>query len=155
MKAVITTVAAVAALAAAGAASAQDWRQPANYGEVTLYAGFTPDPFTVNLTAGGNLNAQYTVSSSCRGYVTNAPDVQLNYQAGSLPLIISVNSGADTTLLINGPDARWYCDDDGGEGLNPSLRWDYPMTGAYDIWVGSYSGQPAAATLSISELYTY
>ena len=29
------------------------------------------------------------------------------------------------------------------------------MSGAYDIWVGSYSGQPAAATLSISELYTY
>ena len=155
MKALITTIAAAAVIAAAGAASAQDYNQPSNYGDVTLYAGFTPDPFAVNLTAGGQIDASRSVSSSCRGYITNAPDVQLNYQAGSLPLIISVNSGADTTLVINAPDGRWYCDDDGGEGLNPSLRWNSPMTGAYDIWVGSYNGQPAGATLSISELYTY
>jgi hypothetical protein len=155
MKTVIAAVAAVAAIAAAGSAAAQNYSLPANYGEVTLYAGFTPDPFTVNLTAGGNIDASYSVSSSCRGYITNAPDVQLNYSAGSLPLIISVNSGSDTTLVINGPDGRWYCDDDGGEGLNPSIRWNSPMSGAYDIWVGSYSGNAAGATLSISELYTY
>lgn len=156
MKAVISTVAAIAALAAAGTAAAQDWRLPANYGEVTLYSGFTPDPFLVNVTAGGSINAQNAISGSCRGWISNAPDVQVNYSAGnSLPLIISVNSGADTTLVINAPDGRWYCDDDGGDGLNPSLRWGSPPSGAYDIWVGSYNGSAAAAVLSISELYTY
>lgn len=156
MKAVITTIAAAAVIAAAGAASAQNYSLPSNYGDVTLYYGFSPDPFTVNLIAGGTIDASYSVSSSCRGYITNAPDVQLNYSAGSLPLIISVNSSSDTTLVINGPDGRWYCDDDGGAyGLNPSLRWNAPMSGTYDIWVGSYSGQASQATLSISELDTY
>jgi len=155
MKAVIATVAAVAALAAAGSAAAQDWRLPANYGATTLYSGFTPDPFTVNVIAGGSIDSSSAISSSCRGWISSAPDFELTYSAGSLPLIISVNSGADTTLVINGPDRRWYCDDDGGEGLNPSLRWGSPPSGTYDIWVGSYSGQAAQATLSISELYTY
>ena len=120
MKAVITAIAAVATIAAAGAASAQDYSLPSNYGDVNLYSGFTPDPFTVNLTAGGNIDAQYAISGNCRGAITNAPDVQLNYSAGGLPLIISVNSSADTTLVVNGPDGRFYCDDDGGQsGLKP------------------------------------
>ncbi|HRH21034.1 MAG TPA: peptidase, partial [Brevundimonas sp.] len=83
------------------------------------------------------------------------PDFELTYSAGSLPLIISVNSNADTTLVVNAPDARWYCDDDGGNGLNPSLRWNAPMSGTYDIWVGTFGGGNAPATLSISELYSY
>ncbi|MBN8552793.1 MAG: peptidase S1 [Caulobacterales bacterium] len=156
MKILVATAAAAAALLAAGSVAAQDWRLPANYGAVTLYSGFTPDPFTVNVVAGGSIDASSAISSSCRGWISSAPDVELTYQAGgSLPLIISVNSSSDTTLVINGPDARWYCDDDGGEGLNPSLRWGSPPSGTYDIWIGSYGGQAASATLSISELYTY
>ena len=156
MKAVVTTLAAVAALAVtAGAASAQYWQIAPNYGSVSLRAGFTPDPYNINLTAGGNIDVSYSVSSDCRGYVTNAPDVELYYSAGSLPLIISTNSSSDTTLVVNGPDGSWYCDDDGGEGLNASLRWNRPMSGAYHIWVGTYGSNPAAATLSISELYSY
>ena len=155
MKAVIATVAAVAALAAAGSAAAQDWRLPANYGAVTLYSGFTPDPFTLNVTSGGPIDASASVSSSCRGWISNAPDFELTYSAGSLPLAISVNSASDTTLVINGPDGLWYCDDDGGDGLNPSLRWDSPPSGTYDIWVGSYQRANYSATLSISELYSY
>ena len=51
--------------------------------------------------------------------------MRLNYRAGSYPLIISVASRSDTTLVVNGPDGSWYCDDDGGNyGLNsgPALR---------------------------------
>ena len=156
MKAVVTTLAAVAALAVtAGAASAQNWQIAPNYGSVSLRAGFTPDPYNINLTAGGNIDVSYSVSSDCRGYVTNAPDVELYYSAGSLPLISSTNSSSDTTLVVTGPDGSWYCDDDGGEGLNASLRWNRPMSGAYHIWVGTYGSNPAAATLSISELYSY
>lgn len=127
--------------------------EAANYGTVTLRSGFTPDPRVVSLRAGGSINAA-NISSGCRGYVTRAPDVELSYTAGSLPLIISNSSSADTTLVVNGPDGQWYCDDDGGvNGSNPALRWNSPMTGTYDIWVGTYrSGASQPARLNISEV---
>lgn len=126
-----------------------------NYGTISLSAGFVPDPVTVNLSSGGTYDASM-ISSSCRGYIAGPPDVRLHYQAGSLPLILSVSSSTDTTLVVNGPNGQWYCDDDGGAyGLNPALRFDYPQSGQYDIWVGTYgSATYAPATLHISELYS-
>lgn len=158
MKVIVRAVAAVAVLAAsAGVAAAQNYNLNANYGAVRLNSGFTPDPYNINLSSGGSINAANAIGGSCRGYISNAPDFELTYSAGSsLPLIISVNSSADTTLVVNGPDGRWYCDDDGGDGLNPSLRFGRPMSGTYDIWVGTYgSSSLQSATLSISELYSY
>lgn len=144
---------ALAALAFAAPALAQDFSAAPNYGTVRLTAGFAPDPYVVDVRAGGNLDAS-GISPRCRGGVSNAPDVRLHYVAGSLPLIISVASSADTTLVINGPDGSWYCNDDGGvNGLNPSLRWNSPQSGQYDIWVGSYdSSTTPAARLHISEV---
>ncbi|MBL8535946.1 MAG: peptidase S1 [Hyphomonadaceae bacterium] len=138
---------------AAGAAQAQDFNAAPNYGTLNLTTGFSPDPAVVNVTAGGELNAA-NLSSSCRGSISNAPDVRLNFRAGSsLPLIISVASSADTTLVVNGPDGSWYCDDDGGvNGLNPALRFNSPMSGRYEIWVGSYGGDLAASQLHVSEV---
>ena len=159
MRAFVRTAAAAAVVlvASAGAVSAQDFTRAANYGSVHLNAGFSPDPYNINLSSGGSINAANSIGGSCRGYISNAPDFELSYSAGSLPLIISVSSGADTTLVVNGPDGRWYCDDDGGQqGLNPSLNFGRPMSGTYDIWVGTYGGSSLqAATLSISELYSY
>ena len=125
----------------------------ANYGRIELSAGFTGDPRVINLRAGGSANAE-NIASGCRGYVSRAPDVELSYSAGSLPLILSVDSGADTTLIVNGPDGQWYCDDDGGvNGMNPALRWNSPLSGAYDIWIGTYSsGMSQPSRLNISEL---
>lgn len=146
--------AAFAASALAGAASAQNFSLNPAYGTVNLSGGFTPDPYIVNLQAGGNISAR-NISNSCAGFIADAPDVRLQFSAGSLPLIISTNASADTTLVINGPDGSWYCDDDGGQGFNASLRFNSPQSGQYDIWVGTYSSgslQPAA--LHISELYS-
>ena len=142
----------VCALAALPA-SAQDVDGRPNYGELSLDAGFADDPRIVDLAAGGDLNAD-RVSSDCRGFITNAPDYRLHYNSGSLPLIISVASQSDTTLVVNGPDGSWYCDDDGGEnGLNPSVRFNEPLSGRYEIWVGTYSsGATQPAELHISEL---
>ena len=133
--------------------AAQDVNQRANYGELTLTAGFANDPRVVDLQAGGD-RAASDLSSSCTGFVTNAPDVRLHYNAGSLPLIISVDSDEDTTLIVNAPDGSYYCDDDGGEnGLNPAIRFDSPDSGRYEIWVGTYSsGSLENARLHISEL---
>ena len=142
-----------AAVLVALPAAAQDFNADPNYGVINLRAGFEPDPQVIGLRSGGQINAQ-SVSNSCRGFISSAPDVRLFYTAGSLPLIISVRASADPTLVINGPDGSWYCDDDGGnEGLNPSVRFNRPSSGRYEIWVGTYGNaslQPAE--LHISEL---
>lgn len=139
------------ALLAASAAQAQDTSLPAAYGDHSLSVGFTPDPYSISLTAGGDLAAS-NVGSSCRGSIARAPDVQLTYSAGNLPLIITGDASSDTTLVVNGPDGQWYCDDDSGDGTNPQLRWNSPRSGVYDIWVGTYGGGTTPARLLISEL---
>jgi hypothetical protein len=141
------------ALAFSSTASAQNWQASPSYGETYLSSGFTPDPHSVRLSAGGSIRAQDRFSD-CRGYIADAPDYRLQYSAGSLPLYLNVDSDTDTTLVVNGPDGRWYCDDDGAdEALNPLLYWSNPPSGQYDIWVGTYSsGGLADATLFISEL---
>ena len=133
--------------------NAQDISGNANFGEVTLSSGFTPDPYVVGIVSGGNIDAD-SLGGSCRGRISNNPDFRLRWSAGSgsLPLIISASSSEDTTLVINAPDGRWYCNDDGGQGLNPSFRFNNPRGGRYEIWVGSYSGGNHSADLVISEL---
>ena len=144
-------------LAAAAAISTTASAQPnfnanPSFGTINLSAGFSPDPRVIAVTAGGRLSAQ-SIDPSCRGSVANAPDVRLNYEAGnSLPLIISVDSSADTTLAVNGPDGSWYCDDD-TNGANPVVRFNSPQSGRYDIYVGHYQeGSRIPARLHISEV---
>ena len=124
-----------------------------NFGTITLSAGFNNDPRVISLRAGGTLPGS-SAASNCSGFITRAPDVRLNYTAGSLPLILSVAASSDTTLVVNGPDGRWYCDDDGGRnGLNPAVRFNSPASGQYDIWVGTYrAGETQPARLHISEV---
>ncbi|MCC5997264.1 MAG: peptidase S1 [Oceanicaulis sp.] len=144
--------AALAATALTGMAAAQNFSLNPAYGTVHLSGGFTPDPHITNLQAGGNINAS-NFSRQCDGFIADAPDVRLQFSAGALPLIISTNAQADTTLVINGPDGSWYCDDDGGRGFNASVRFNNPQSGQYDIWVGTYSpGQLQPAGLYISEV---
>lgn len=158
MKTMTVMAAISAALFCAAAAGAQDYSQRPTYGTVNLASGFTPDPYTRDLESGGPINAAERSGGECQGYIANAPDFRLNWRAGdgSLPLVFSVVSNTDTTLVVNGPDGRWYCDDDGGNnGLNPSLVFRRPASGQYDIWVGTYGRAAlAGARLEISELYS-
>jgi hypothetical protein len=149
----LKTIICGAVLVAATSVTAQDYNAAPTYGTTTLTSGFTPDPQVVNLQSGGTINAT-NISSGCSGYIANAPDVRLNFTGGSLPLIISVTSTSDTTLIVNGPDGQWYCDDDSGvNGLNPMVRFNKVQSGRYDIWVGTYgSGTLQAAQLQISEV---
>ena len=153
MKPIIIAVAALAGLAAP--ALAQDYNGSPNFGEVHLQAGFTPDPHLTSLRAGGSIDAA-TRFNQCQGYITNAPDVRLHWSgSSSLSLKISAQASADVTLVVNGPNGQWYCDDDSGEGTNPSLTLK-PEAGRYEIWVGTYSsGETQRAILSISELESF
>lgn len=145
-------IAATAALLLiAPAAQAQDTSATATYGSVRLNSGFTPDPHSVSLTAGGSIDAS-TIGSPCTGSIARAPDYELTYTAGSLPLYIFATASSDTTLVVNGPDGQWYCDDDSNGGTNPQVTFNTPRSGTYDIWVGTFGGGTASATLNITEL---
>ena len=102
----------------------------------------------------GSIDAT-TLGNGCNGHIANAPDFQLTYNAGSFPLYFSVLSDADTTLVINGPDGSWYCNDD-TNGLNPVVVFGdgggTATSGTYDVWVGTFGDSNANATLYISEL---
>ena len=151
--ALVSSVVLAAALAVVPPAAAQNINGAPNYGTVTLRSGFTPDPHVTNLRSGGNVDAS-RVSSDCSGYISGAPDVRLVYSSGSLPLIISADARAYTTLVVNGPDGSWYCDDDSGDrGMNPSIRFNNPSSGRYEIWVGTYgSSSTEPAQIHISEV---
>ena len=133
-----------------------NWQATPLYGEINLRAGFRPDPYVQNVTAGGSSRNPVS-GSGCTGYINlSAPDFELNYTAGSgaLPLNFYVKSNEDTSLLIYTADGRWICDDDGGNGLNPLLSLTNPSSGSYQIWVGTYAAanRLSGATLNISEL---
>ena len=130
-------------------ALAQNAHLAPQHGTVVLNARFTPDPHTVGLTAGGSIR---TSRGGCRAYVSDAPDIVLDYRASVYALNIYVRSSADTTLLVNRPDGTWMCDDDGGNGNNPLISFPAPMPGQYSIFVGTYRSSTASATLYVSEL---
>lgn len=129
-----------------------NWQARPTYETATLRAGFTPDPWSRQLQAGGP-NQATSAGSGCSGYVNaSAPDFDLNYTAGSLSLYIYATSDADTTIVVNAPDGRYYCNDD-FMGLNPGVVFSSPQSGNYNIWVGVYgSGTTTPAQVKITEL---
>ena len=137
-------------------AIAQNLSAGPTYGTYSLSGGFNPDPTNIRVSSGGSIDAS-KLGNGCTGFIASAPDVRVNYDPGSLPLIISVSSSADTSLIINLPNGEWLCDDDSGNGaLNPSISLRNVQAGQYDIWVGTYGSTDAkSAQLSLSELTSY
>lgn len=118
------------------------------FGSAKLNAGFLPDPYTIDLQAGGNIR---TNLGGVKAHVAKAPDFSLHYTKGKYALSFTVKSAGDTTLLINLPDGSWVADDDSGGGLDPMIRIAEPASGRYDIYVGTYQKELVAATLNITE----
>src|SRR6185295_18245361 len=133
-------------------ARAQNVDLDPSYGAIDLVSGFQPDPLVIQVRSGGSIDAQ-SINPGCKGFIASAADLRINFTAGALPLIISVASEADTSLVVNGPDGAWYCDDDGGRnGRNPSLRFNRPQSGQYNIWIGANGANTLeAAELNVSE----
>ncbi|MEM6713108.1 MAG: serine protease [Pseudomonadota bacterium] len=135
-----------------------DFSLEATFFDEEIVTGFTPDPVRYALQAGGSLSVGH-ITDTCAGFVADAPDVRITYEAGDdYPLRFFVEGSADTTLLINRPDGEWLCNDDRVEGdLNPEIFLGRPMTGQYDIWVGTYEdpdalGEFPEVVLGVSEL---
>ena len=149
MRTLFAVVALVAAVPAVPAV-AQDSSQSPVFGSVMLSAGFDDDPLQRRFRAGGPNNAS-RLPGACTGYVGTAPDFRVTYSAGSAPLIFRSVSLADTTLVINGPDGRWYCDDDSFGDLDAEYRFNRPQSGVYDVWIGTVARGEADATLVVTE----
>ncbi|MCW5697824.1 MAG: DUF4339 domain-containing protein [Bauldia sp.] len=142
-------IAALALAALTGGAAAQNWDLEPTFGRAILPDGAMPH--IVDMIAGGPIDISRSIDPGCAGFVADAPDYRIQYTAGGTPLTISVEAVADTTLLVNDPGATWYCADDSNGSLNPSITIDAPLSGQYDIWVGTYSSAIAEAVLIISD----
>ena len=101
----------------AAAAAAQSADLSPAQGSAELRAGFADDPHSIGVRAGGPFDAQ-ALAGSCYGYINEAPNAVLQYQAGDYDLFLSAASDEDTMLAVSAPDGSVICDDDGaGEGF--------------------------------------
>ncbi|MFN8452124.1 MAG: SH3 domain-containing protein [Anaerolineae bacterium] len=130
-----------------------DYTASPNYGEANLSAGFSPDPYSVGMTSGGNVDVSY-LGGSCAGFATSAPDLRINFGGGgsSLLRIYFIGSSGDATIVVNDPYGNFYCVDDSFGTVNPTIDFNNPAGGSYDVWVGSYaSGTYISGTLYLTE----
>ena len=123
-----------------------DFTSPPLFEHHHLTAPFRPDPFQVTIRAGGNdpiadAGIFDPTGGACTGFVNAAqPDIVITYSSRGTPLLMSVNSDSDTTLIVNAPDGTWRCNDDATEStLNPRIYFRDGMSGRYSVWVGTYT----------------
>lgn len=128
---------------------------PPVYGSVALNTGFIPDPYTINVISGGPVNVSY-LGGGCVGFATSQPTFSVDYTSGGFPLLRFYFIGnGDTTMIVNAPNGAYYCNDDSFGTLNPSLDFNSPASGRYDIWIGSFAeGASINGTLYVTEVST-
>lgn len=142
----LLTAVAIACLFAAPAFAEPTGPQAADQ---TLSPGFNSSQLSVSV---GGARSADTFGAECKGYVSDEPTTTFDLTARGLPLLISVDAAADTTLVVRDPNGVYLCNDDGGLNLNPELFISEPVVGRYEIWVGSFaSGEAAQASLFIAE----
>ncbi len=98
-------------LTATQAAACPDWQGQPYFGQIELYAGFQPDPYVRNITAGGTQRLE-NCGFNATGFVTSRPDFDLYWRGQSAQLTIAVEANADAVLLVNAPDGSWFYSDD-------------------------------------------
>ena len=128
---------AVVLLAAAPLAAQPSRQADADH---TLSAAATPASVTIE-AGGPDRNA--VPGSGCSGFIRNAAPVATVQHTGG-PLSIYVTSSTDTTLLVADPSGRWQCSDD-ASGSNPGVTFAAGESGAYTVWVGTFSVESAGA----------
>jgi len=144
----------------AGAASAQacpHWNNATVFGSTTLNAGFLPDPYVRNVTAGGTVDLSRCINGAF-GWVVTRPDFRLFYNGssptGRLTFALVARSNVDPILLVNAPDGSWHFNDD-YRGFDPAIVFTNPMAGQYDVWTGSYNRSSNNPSELIITEYTY
>ncbi len=104
-------------------------------------------PATITGTAGGTREAR-SLSTECVGHIAMAPDHVFEIAAAQ-QLRVRVTSDSDTTLVMQGPDNIFLCNDD-FEQLNPGLDAQF-AAGTWNVYVGTYAmGQYPDYQLTVS-----
>jgi hypothetical protein len=127
------------------------------FGSIHLQRGFLPDPFLVDLQAGGIVDTS-PIGQAC-GFTTPAPSFTFRIGGGAsdtfLRFFFTASDGTDTTLVVLTPHHEWLCADDSSYGslVDPVIDFDMAPSGSYFIWAGTkVSGTYAAGKLYITSL---
>ena len=132
--------------------------ETANFGSRSLTPGFSLEDGNVTGYTGGSysfsaLANRDELGNSCLGYGDSQPDYILTLEQDFTALQLMVDSGgADTTLVIEGPDGFWCGNDI--DDYNPDARiiGENVKAGSYSVWVGTMApGDRQNYTLTISE----
>ena len=108
------------------------------YVTLDIQAGNPLDPFIVSVNGGGSLDAA-ALGGDCRGFVNIEPVARINWQGEAAMSRIFFFSDHDPTLIVQSPDGEFHCNDDANVLLlDPSITFQKPQPGTYNIWVGSY-----------------
>ncbi|MDE0110724.1 MAG: ankyrin repeat domain-containing protein, partial [Albidovulum sp.] len=114
----------VASAIAPASGSGNQWR---------LEAGSSLDPIGARVEAGG------PVAGEC-GHLPIEPQLVVDYERGDYALIFgTLGSGLDTTLEVTAPVNDVLCDDDGGGGGDALITINDPLSGRYEVRVGTSS----------------
>jgi hypothetical protein len=132
-----------------GGTGTLDYNLDPTYGSATIGDNSSPDPFSVEVLAGGTVDiSTLALGPGCTGFAAVAPDFRFNYTgtASHLRVFYIANDGSDGSLIINAADTNWYCNDDDlvSATTNPMIEISSPQTGQYDVWVAT------AGTINIS-----
>jgi hypothetical protein len=123
--------------------AALDYSAEPLFGPADLIRAFSPDPYTVNVQAGGTLDTS-GLDLSC-GFVTSRPTFRFSLKGGASDTFLRIyfvpGEQMDTTLIIHSPDEKWICVDDPSDssGMDPVIDFEFAPSGQYAIWVGTVS----------------
>jgi hypothetical protein len=131
--------------------------QSSNFGDLTLNGGFVEadaEGFTAGVYSLSNIVSRDRNGTLCLGYADTTPDHLLILQQDFSQLTITLDSnGADTTLLIQGPnDNTVRCNDNADRRSRDAGITDSFQAGTYRLWVGAFNqGESRDYVLSIRE----
>ncbi len=133
--------------------------QTTNFGSRSLTPGFGVEDGSVTGFTGGTysfsaLSNRDGDGNSCLGYGDSQPDYLLTLEQEFEELQLLVDSGgADTTLVVEGPNNSFWCGNDIDElNLDAQIIGEGFKAGSYSVWVGTMTaGDRQNYTLTISE----
>ena len=111
---------------------------PPVYGLTALTSGFVPIDTRLASRAAARRTCR-TWAVGVRGSTSSAPSFSVNYTAGAFPTLRFYFIGtSDSTMIINTPGGSYVCVDDLFGTLNPTIDFNSPASGRYDIWIASF-----------------
>ena len=115
-----------------------------NFGTISLAPGFDATATSISGYTGGSyslsaISNRDRDNKACIGFADPNPDHILVLEKDFSNLKVAVNSGGDTTILIQGPDNTIYCGDDTGRIKDASIENRNWKAGNYKVWVGTFN----------------